>query len=363
MLVASPLHQILDLARWAPSGDNTQPWRFEIIDNARFVIHGFDTRSHCVYDLDGRASQLSLGALIETIDIAASGFGRRAEFSRRSEMPETQPTFDVTLVVTASGTASRLLPAIPLRSVQRRRFSPTRLTDDEKSALARSLDDGYRLIWREGWVAKWRTALLMFANAKLRLTTEEAYKVHRDIIHWNRRYSPDRVPDQALGADAMTVKLMRWVMQDWRRVQFLNRYLAGTWMPRLQMDLLPSLMCGAHFVLLRHSPPTTVDDYVDAGRMVQRLWLTATSLGLLHQPELTPLIFSRFVRENIAFSASTQAVSMAARLTALSARLVGPDQLPNAVWIGRLGHAAQPAARSTRRDLETLMTLETGRKA
>jgi nitroreductase len=22
--------QILDLARWAPSGDNTQPWRFEI---------------------------------------------------------------------------------------------------------------------------------------------------------------------------------------------------------------------------------------------------------------------------------------------------------------------------------------------
>ena len=25
------LLQILDLARWAPSGDNTQPWRFELI--------------------------------------------------------------------------------------------------------------------------------------------------------------------------------------------------------------------------------------------------------------------------------------------------------------------------------------------
>ena len=26
------LVKILDLARWAPSGDNTQPWRFEIVD-------------------------------------------------------------------------------------------------------------------------------------------------------------------------------------------------------------------------------------------------------------------------------------------------------------------------------------------
>lgn len=25
------LLKILDLARWAPSGDNTQPWRFEIV--------------------------------------------------------------------------------------------------------------------------------------------------------------------------------------------------------------------------------------------------------------------------------------------------------------------------------------------
>ena len=26
----TPVEQVLDLARWAPSGDNTQPWRFDI---------------------------------------------------------------------------------------------------------------------------------------------------------------------------------------------------------------------------------------------------------------------------------------------------------------------------------------------
>jgi len=47
------IEQILDQARWAPSGDNTQPWRFEIKGPLHVVVHGSDTRRHCVYDLDG----------------------------------------------------------------------------------------------------------------------------------------------------------------------------------------------------------------------------------------------------------------------------------------------------------------------
>ena len=354
MLTASPVHQILDLARWAPSGDNTQPWRFEILDDRRFVIHGFDTRAHCVYDLDGRASQMSLGALIETLCIAASAFGLRADISQRMDAPDTHPTFDVTLQPDSSVTVSKLFAAIPLRSVQRRPFSTKRLSDEQKSALEQSLNPGYRLMWLEGAAAKWRTALLMFANAKLRLTTEEAYRVHRDIIHWGRRYSPDRVPDQALGVDALTLKLMHWIMRDWSRVQFFNQFLAGTWAPRIQMDFLPSLMCGAHFVLLRTTPPTSIDHHVDGGRMVQRLWLTATRLGLVHQPELTPLIFSRYARTGLAFSTAAASLALADQLVKQTHRVVGQD-LPLAVWIGRLGTAKEPAfSRSTRRPMASL---------
>ena len=48
------IEQILELARWAPSGDNTQPWRFEVLGDDHFVVHGFDTRDWCLYDIDGR---------------------------------------------------------------------------------------------------------------------------------------------------------------------------------------------------------------------------------------------------------------------------------------------------------------------
>ncbi|MEO8996576.1 MAG: nitroreductase family protein, partial [Nitrosospira sp.] len=51
--ISRSISDILELARWAPSGDNTQPWRFEIIDERHLVIHAFDTRDHCIYDLDG----------------------------------------------------------------------------------------------------------------------------------------------------------------------------------------------------------------------------------------------------------------------------------------------------------------------
>ena len=352
--------QILDLARWAPSGDNTQPWRFEVQDASHLVIHGSDTRTHCVYDLDGHPSQLSLGALIETIAIAASDHELRVSVKRRDGLPETLPTFDLLFTPDPGLQPSPLIGAIPLRSVQRRPFSARALTGTEKQALASSLSPGYQLRWFEGLRPKWQMARLMFNNAGLRLTLHEAFEVHRDIIHWGRRFSPDRVPDQALGADALTLKLMRWAMHDWARLQFLNKWLAGTWAPRLQMDLLPGLLCGAHFVLLRDRAPSTPDDYVEAGRVVQRLWLTATALGLQHQPELTPLIFARYVREGRPFSASLPAQALARQLTDQTQRVVGTD-LPHAVWIARIGQAPVASSRSVRRSRSELSLPGPGR--
>jgi len=144
------LEQILDLARWAPSGDNTQPWRFEVLGDSRFVVHGSDTRRHVVYDLDGRPSQMALGALLETLTIAAGGLGMRAAITRRKDLPEERPTFDVELARDSSAVRSPLFHAIPLRSVQRKPYSQRPLTDDQKASLEAALPTGYRLRWFEG---------------------------------------------------------------------------------------------------------------------------------------------------------------------------------------------------------------------
>ena len=351
----STIEQILDLGRWAPSGDNTQPWRFEIVDDAHVVVHGFDTRDDCVYDLDGHPSQISLGALLETISIAASVHGLKVDTSRRLSLPDTTPTFDLRFSGNTTTSADPLAAFILTRSVQRRPMRPRALSVVEKRALEAAVGSAYSVHWLEGWGARLTTARLLFGNAKLRLTMPEAYRVHRDAIEWNARFSNDRVPDQALGVDPMTAKLMRYVLGSWKRVRFFNRFLAGTLVPRLQMDLLPGLLCAAHFVLLAARRAQTIDDYVAAGRATQRFWLTATSLGLVMQPELTPLIFTRYVRDATPFSEDPEMHALARALARQLHALIGMTQTEHAVFMGRIGAGAPARSRSTRKELEALM--------
>ncbi len=347
------LEQVLELARWAPSGDNTQVWRFELLGPLHVAVHCYDTRAHCVYDLDGHPSQISYGALFETLAIAASGHGLRADITRRADSPEQRPVFDVHLVADAAIAPSPLIAAITRRSVQRRPMGTRSLTVAEKAALEAAVGEHYTVMWLEGFATKWRTARLMFNNAKLRLTMPEAYETHRKVIHWGVTHSPDRVPDQALGVDAMTIKLMKWAMVSWQRLATMNRFM-GTGAPRLQMDLVPGLACAAHFVIKARRQPQTIDDYVAAGRALQRFWLTVTSLGLQMQPEMTPLIFSKYVREQRHFTDTVSLHGLAAKLERDTAALVFNDShFP--VYMGRVGAGKQPLARSERKPLSELM--------
>jgi len=348
------LCQILDLARWAPSGDNTQPWRFEIAGDEHLVIHGFDTRDHCLYDIDGHPSQISIGALLETLCIAASGHGLSLTIERRL-CDETRPIFDVWFKADPGITPSLLLPYVTTRTVQRRALSTRALSAEQKSALEASVGSDYTVVWREGWRMRLVAARLLFSSAAIRLTTPEAYAVHKSVIEWNARFSTDRIPDQAVGLDPLTTRVTRWVMQDWRRVEFFNRYLGGTLVPRLQLDVLPALACAAHFLIAARKVPSGIDDYVAAGMAVQRFWLTAAQLGLQLQPEMTPLIFSLYARGNREFSAREESLDRARDVSVDLARLIGDASLESAVFMGRIGSGSRPSSRSTRLDLETLL--------
>jgi hypothetical protein len=353
-----PILDILELARWAPSGDNTQPWRFEVIDDHHLVVHAFDTRAHCVYDLDGHPSQIAHGALLETLAIAASAHGLRTVIKRRPDAPDTRPEYWVELAPDSQLKPDPLLPFVKHRSVQRRTMRTAPLTPSQKKLLQDALGDPYTVRWFEGGEQRWRLAKLMFDNAKLRLILPEAYTVHRDIIEWRARFSEDRVPDQALGLDAVTLKLMRWIMGSWQRVRFFNTWLAGHLTPRIELDLLPGLFCAAHFAILANKAPTTLDDYVAAGRAVQRFWLTATRLGLQMQPEVTPLIFGRYVREGTEFSRMPGAADTAAKLGKRFARILPDVPVSQVAFMGRIGNGKVAVSRSLRRPVESLAHLE-----
>ena len=352
--MTTPIPQILDLARWAPSGDNSQPWRFELIDDLRFVIHGRDTREDCIYDLDGRPSQISLGALIETAAIAATGYGFELQYLRRNASTDGDLIFDVNLIARQDLAVNPLISAIPVRRVHRGPLQARAMSTFETQALEASVGPDHTLKWFSSWPDRLRWALLLWRNAGVRLRLPEAFDLHRRIIQWDARFSPDRIPDQALGVGKLTLAMMRPAMASWERLDFLNTWLGGTIAPRLAMDCIPALACAGHIAMAARKPLASVDDYVAAGRAVQRLWLTATQLGLQHQPAITPLVFARYIRDGRRFTArpavATQALKMASALDELLS-----GETASTVWLGRLGAGNPASARSERLALGELI--------
>jgi hypothetical protein len=353
------MHQILELASWAPSGDNEQPWTFRILDDNRVEIHFSDTRDHCVYDLRGRASQIAFGAFFETLAIAATGFQLDMRAARKPGSPDDKPVFDVVFTSNPALVPDPLIAQIPIRSVQRRPMSRRTLTTAEKTALEQAVGAGFTIQWLEG-SQRTAAAKLMFNNAKLRLLMPEAYRTHKRIIIWPEKdeHGVDKpvqwgVPAGALGIDPMTMRLMKWAMHSWDRLKMTNAIL-GTAAPRLQMDLLPGLSCAAHFVIRAPRKPESMDDFIAAGRAMQRCWLTLTQLGLVMQPEMTPLIFDSYLRDKVTFTAEQKLRDLAESLALQLKSLIGPDT-DTAVFMGRMGAGAAHSSRSERRPLEKLL--------
>src|SRR6478752_1911235 len=74
------IEHVLDLARWAPSGDNAQPWRFRITGDRDVEVLIRRTNPNIYEYRHGEPTLISAGALLENIEIAAPAFGLKAHW-------------------------------------------------------------------------------------------------------------------------------------------------------------------------------------------------------------------------------------------------------------------------------------------
>lgn len=350
------LLRILERARWAPSGDNTQPWRFEIVADDELIVHGYDTRDEILYDFDGHASHMAHGALLETIRIAASAEGLEVSWYAESDPEWRRIEYRVRFSSGSSVEVDPLHAFIEKRTVQRRPMRTTPLSGVQRKALSESVGDAFVVQFFESFSERRAVAKLLWDNAHIRLTCPEAFQVHKNIIEWGARYSKDRIPEQAVGVDPLTAKLMRWVMQSWRRVEFFNQYLMGTVAPRIQLDYLPALMCASHLLIKPKLTPLRLEDWIALGGAMQRVWLTATHQGLHLQPEMTPIIFRWYATSGRKFSVENSFQSKSIQLAEQFEDIALAKRNDPFGFFCRVGFSKVPASRSIRLDLETLLS-------
>ena len=357
------LLRMLDLARWAQSGDNEQSWRFEVQSQTRLSVQLIGHGTDDVYDYDGRPTLMSLGCLVENLRLAASRFGRTLEWRyEASPGGAGGGLLHVELAEVASRAEDPLCDFIDVRSVDRRRYRLRPLSPRQKQALTHALGEEFAVRWCESAAERWRATAINRSACRLRLSLRETNLVHRRIIDWDHAYSPDRVPVLSISASALTRRVMRWALADVRRAQFISKLPGGTLLPQWEAEILPGMACAAHFLLLRRATPAAADRdaaTIRAGQALQRFWLTATSLGLALQPSVATLSFAYYGREGVVFSSDDQALPQARRLAERFNRLcIAHDaRHEEVVFSGRIGtpQPQPPRSRSIRRPLADLM--------
>ena len=167
-VTGSAIERIVSGAVTAPSGDNSQPWRFEWDGRTLAILHDEARGRH---DLNRalHSSFLTLGCLLEAVRLAASLEGFVPAF--RITLPRTPGPSPWAVITFAAGAGGPdpMAAILPLRATDRRRYRGGRV---DESVLASIRAESAR-----------------FPNARIRFTdvySEELlrYLAHADTFIW-----------------------------------------------------------------------------------------------------------------------------------------------------------------------------------
>lgn len=341
-------------ARAAPSGDNCQPWRLHW-DGERLRVRFLAERAASFYDVEHAASWVSLGAVLTNLETAAGplGLAVRAELFPRDEFP---PTVASLTLEPAPRRDDPLAAAIEARTTNRRPYARRPLPEPLRSALeAAATSPGVTLSWATG-PALARVARLAAANDRFLF---EHRALHAGLVRW-LRWTPEEAAAVGDGLPVAALELARW-----ERPAF--RLLASWRVARAARGLgLTALLPTRTAAIYRRSAAIgllTVAGrdrlaFVQGGRALERVWLTATRHGVAFQPitGVTFLLLRLTLGVSTGFGPAERA-----RLERLGRALcevfpVLADQAPAMLF--RVGFAAPPSARAPRLPLEAVLRCE-----
>jgi hypothetical protein len=263
--------ELIRLAILAPSGHNTQPWKFSIRGHSIRIYPDF-SRSLPVVDPDGHALFISLGCALENLVIAAQhhGFSTKVEYFPPEE---SQDCLVVHLTPDNISADPELFQAIPERQSTRAVYDGREIPSTDRQRLELASQQ---------------------AGVQFRLfpTAQEIEPIIEFVKEGNRRQFSD---------PAFVNELLAWVRFNQQEVELLHDGLAGAvmglpsiprWLGTIMMKLLatPESQAKQFEKLVRSSSALMLfiaeqDDklhWVNVGRSFERVALTATVLNLKH---------------------------------------------------------------------------------
>jgi molybdopterin/thiamine biosynthesis adenylyltransferase len=346
-LTASEARFLVEHAVCAPSGGNSQPWRFHHRPG-EIECHRVAERGNTFLDFGGWASRVAIGAAVENIAIAAACLGYQILVEEPAQ--PAGPVARLKFLPGARQPDSALRQAIFDRVTHRHQLQQRPLPDDVSAELeqqARQL--GLHLVLVRDQVRLRELGLILGLSDRLRLQIRSYHAEMMSEVRWNAEESQrdrtgiDIASLEASAADAAGMHVVR----RWDVMQFLADHGLGE---SLEDVARKSAVACAGIALL--SNPASMST-LEAGRRLQRLWLHSTLRGLAWHPWLAILAMHARAKTGEGLSSQEQQ-----SITGVAEKLLGLWRLPAGhvpLFVSRiLENPPEPSARSGRLPMEAI---------
>lgn len=350
---AAQIAALVRAALQAPSGDNCQPWRFTWGD-AGLAIHFQPQRAASLYDANGRASWIALGAALTNIEIAARPLGLRVTRTLFPRGPGENPVA-VCALEPGSPAEEPLATAIEARCANRRPYASTALPREARAALLASADQapGIRLDLIEERASLARLARLASLNDRVLFENEELRSGLYQWLRWTTAHalqSGDGLPVGSLELSAYEQPGFR--LLGTRAMASVCRSLRLTALLPLKAQRIYQHSAAIGLLQAGGVEP---EAFVRAGMTLERLWLTATARGLAFQP-ITGLICLWWRCQALHGKGLSPAHQRLIDSGMRQMREIIPSLAETTpVMLFRIGQAPAPSARALRRPIEAVL--------
>lgn len=344
MISKEDIEKILEIAVNAPSGSNSQPWRFEF-KNGELRIIALPEKDHPILNFRHRGTWVAHGALMENIVISSAHFGYKTNFQI---FPLPQEPNITTIFKFEKGvpTNDPIFNSIGDRATNRKPYSKKPLSEEYKKFLldsAKSISNVELKLVEDKRVIQ-ELAEAASVNEIVTLENEKLHTLFFDEIVWTREEEGRR--GKGLYIKTMELKppqrLALKLFKKWKIMKLFNKVKFARAIAKGNSKTYAS--CGAMIGIITEDRD---ENFINVGRAMERIWLEANHLGLSFHLMTGVLFFYRaiFGKEKDIFNQDhikliTEAYNKTSKALGVDRGLVG--------ILFRVGYDGKPSALSTK---------------